>query len=154
MFIMNYNCFFIYNGKGYRAGTVIKLKQEYIDTHLFNGYKIWKYAYLSNKNCAQNKYVFNQYRVYPCNKINEYAGLFLISQEELEDAIEEIIEPREVEIVPKTKRRDWESNEVMVGWIIYIVALFASLIFREWYIAWLFGSIYFFTWRNGKLWED
>ena len=38
-----------YNGDYYSNGSEVKIKDEYIQTHTYNGQKIWKYARFGNK---------------------------------------------------------------------------------------------------------
>ena len=148
MLIIDYNCFFVYKGKAYGAGTGIKLKQEYINTYLYNGYRIWQYAYLSNINYKENKYMFNKYKTYPYSESQGCVSYFSISQSELDNVIEEIIEPKPVNVSRAKPKNDGEVEGMGILWTIYIAVMVASLIFREFYIIWIAASVFFFKLRK------
>lgn len=149
--------YFYYQNKSYTTGTVIKLKQEYIDKHfcLYNE-KLWKYAtfcYKVKYNNGKQRYFFLPNGGTELHIPRGFCGSFTMDVNDLEGAIEEIYKPIAIELFPKVKKKDSESDEVMLGWVIYIAALLLSFAFREWYIIWFHGSIIFFIWRNKKLWE-
>ena len=147
--------YFCYDDKAYKTGTVVKLDERYINTHLFNGKMLWKYARFSNRieSNGRSKYFFWSHDIPKSNMEYEYCCFFTVPSEDMKNAIKEIVKPIEIELTPKTKKKDSESQEVIMGWVIYIFALIFSFIFNQWYIIWVFGSIYFFAWRNRKLWE-
>ena len=146
----NYQYFF-YNGTPYRTGTMVKFKDDFTAHYTFEGEHIWKYARFCMRMLknGRSEYLFLPHR----NPENKYSSMFRIPEDKLEYAIEEIIKPIPIELVPKTKKKDTESAEVMIGWLIYPVVLFFSLIFKEWYVAWFWATLLFFIWRNKKLWE-
>ena len=37
------------------------------------------------------------------------------------------------------------------GWAWYIIIMFISLFFKEWYIGWIVATIIFFSWRKEKI---
>ena len=67
--------------------------------------------------------------------------------------LECIIEPATLppKVIPSKKYSDFEVPEVVKGWIIYIIAMFFSIVFRNFFIAWILISIVFFGWRKEKL---
>ena len=147
--------YFCYNDKAYKTGTVVELDEKYINTHLFNGKMFWKYAQFSNRieSNGMSKYFFWAHDA-PKNNIKcEYCYFFTIPSKDMKNAIKEIVRPIEIELVQKVKKKDTESQEVIIGWAIYVFSLMFSFIFNQWYLIWIFGSIYFFAWRNIKLWE-
>lgn len=159
-----YNKYFCYKGDTYTEKTEVKLTQDYIDTHVgegvHEGRPIWKFAWFSNKKDIDGKtyYVFFKYK-YNCNCKYEKdfafkcAGWILIKEEDLESAIEEIVKPIPIIIRPMIKMKDWQCPEVMVLWVIYIFLLFASLILKEYAIAWFWETVFFFILRRELLFK-
>lgn len=47
--------------------------------------------------------------------------------------------------------KDSEVPGMAMAWVIYIAAMIFVTVFNEFYIAWVFGTLYFFTWRKRKL---
>ena len=151
----DYYKYFKYRGKGYASNTKIKIKSSYINEHTYDGKNIWPYARFSNR-CSQNNKIycrFAQCNLYIRNNSNNYCGYFLIPEEDIELLIDEIIYPVEVCIAPIRKKKDYESSEVMIGWVIVVIILTVSIIFNEWYLIWLWTIIVFCFWRNKKLLE-
>ena len=148
--------YFYYQNKSYTTGTILELKQEYIDRHFATYHeRIWKYALFCYKvkNNRGEQYFFMPHKGNAEHVPYGVEGSFTINVNALDGAIEQILKPVEIKLVPKIKKKDCESSEVMVGWTIYILALLFSFLFREWYIIWFHGSVIFFIWRNKKLWE-
>ena len=149
-----YKCF-KYREKGYASHTEIKIKQSYLDTHLYKGKKIWSYARFDQRSIHDGKVYcnFSKCKLDLIEENNKYCGYFLVPEEDLELLIEEIIKPIELTLAHIVKKKDHESSEVITGWIIYMLIMFISFILTEWYIVWLWATIVFFLWRNKKLWE-
>ena len=147
--------YFFYKGKSYTTNTVIKLTKQYIDTHMYNGLPIWKYAIFSHKLMNSDEYFFsfinNYYQNIEKVCIREYCGYFLIKGKDMEGAIEEIIKPVPIELVPAVPKKDYEVEGMRLLWLIYIAVLFFSLIFREFYIIWIAATYVFFKIRKEML---
>ena len=47
--------------------------------------------------------------------------------------------------------KDSESPAVMKGWVYYIIAMAACLLFKDCITGWVGGSLCFFLWRRAKL---
>lgn len=163
-----------YNGDYYSNGTEIMVSDEYINTHTFNGKKIWKYAYFGNKTVYNGKtaYFFWASRrtfLDHCrmgidySKYNDYSPYFVVTAWELNNMIQEFTKPiklpdKDKEAVdqmimdiishPKT---DWDYLELIIGWIVYICVMMGSLIFTEFYIPWMIASYVFYKYRKGIL---
>lgn len=63
------------------------------------------------------------------------------------------VKPEEIS-VPKPLAKDWEIPELMVGWVFYILAIFGSFVFKDWYIkiaVQIFIHIWFHLWRLNKI---
>ena len=150
----NYNGYFRYKGENYGAKTRVKFAQSYLDTHTMHGKKIWKYGWFSNKLERDGKIVY-VFWMCKCTytETKDCYGHCFIDEKDLECAIEEIIDPVPITIVPRVKKKDYQSPEVMIGWCIYATAMLCFSIFNERAVAWFWISFYFFIWRNQKLWE-
>ena len=166
-----------YNGDLYLNGTEMILKDEYINTHTYNGKKIWKYYAFDHKARSnnQNTYFLCRRRYSFCDliamgirdqdKINsitrDYAPYITIPCHELHDAIEGFTNPIKVErkkaedmmgtVVENAlhPKSDFEIPGMMALWAIYIVVMVASLIFRQFYLLWIIATILFAYLRKG-----
>ena len=165
-----------YDGDMYYNGTKVKLKDEYIKTHTFYGKKIWKYARFDNITTYNNcrGYFFCITKDSLCDLLSmgyknveernaivrEHAPYFIIPCHELHNAIEEIIVPLKVEqnlantvqesIVNRAfhPKKDSEVPGMTVLWIIYILALIGSLIFKQFYLLWIVETLLFTRYRK------
>lgn len=152
-YVQGYNYdWFMFKGKAYGYGTKVRIKQSYINSHPENGRYIWKDAWFE-KRVGYNSGPFTAWfsRRDTGRDAHNCLGYFTVPYEELENAIEGILIPNEVELMEVPKFKDWEVEEVLWGWVIYVVVLFFSLIFKEWPVAWAFASFVFFTWRRRML---
>ena len=55
----------------------------------------------------------------------------------------------------KPKYNDFNCPSVIFGWILFIIYVFATGIFKDWYIQLIlnaFGALVFMGWRQNKLW--
>ena len=146
--------FFVFNGKGYTSDTQVKLKKEYTDTHTFDGKKIWPYAEMYLRRSDGHYFMYRRnFQNMPYNENIKYAPYFVIEEKDMEWAIEEITKPYEIELVKRTKLKDWECPEVMLMWPVYIIAMVLGIVFVDVGTWWVFCSFFFFAWRWYKLWE-
>lgn len=149
--------FFSYKGKYYWYGTRVMLSDKYIEFYeKETGKKLWKYAVFGNRVVSHeiHEYFFTRY----CENVRaqrSYQPYFTINELDLELAIQEIVYPIEVsrELIDEMirPRNDFEKPEILIGWIIYIIVLIASLIFYQFYVIWIAASIIFFKWRREQL---
>lgn len=149
--------YFIYDNKVYTHNTEIKIKQSYRDTQLSDGDQIWPYA--------QFCYRYIQYgevhlTFLKCNQPfhsddrTPYAITLIIKENDLPLIIESITKPLEVTdavIVPYKPKKDWEVEGMGLLWFVYLLALFASLVFTQWYLGWIFATIIFIAKRKEML---
>lgn len=146
--------YFYYKGRYYTTKTVVKLTQQYRNTHTNLGFPIWKYAWFSHKIINRNEYCFYYANEYYSNvnheqiRSGDYCGYFQIKAEDLENAIEEIIKPVLIELVLATPKKDCAVEGMGTLWIIYIAIMISSLIFNEFYIIWIIVTYLFFKLRN------
>jgi hypothetical protein len=70
-----------------------------------------------------------------------------------DEMVECIVEPYVEKTQPEKQEyyKDSEVQGIGIGWIIYIAAMIFAIVFREFYIVWGFGTLYFFAWRKSKL---
>ena len=162
--------FLPYNGEIYINGTEIILSDEYIKTHTYQGKKLWKYAKFGHVTTyyGQTAYFFWSSRHNPltCNMLGldvntlyDYACFFIVPVSELYDAVGEItrgfkLSKEETEMVYKAyeemiSKKDWDYPEMILAWIVYIVVLVGSLIFREYYLLWPIITYIFLKYRKG-----
>ena len=148
--------FFMYQNKIYTTNTQIKVAQPYIDSHSEKDAPIWPYARFLRKYIKDNilYYEFNPCKLDLFGEWTKSTGMFAVKASELTSAIEEIILPIEVEnvqITLPTSKKDWEDNDMMWAWIIYIAVMVGSLIFKQFYIIWAIATIIFFNYRRKRL---
>lgn len=147
----DYYKYFRFMNDTYTEGTIVKFKNNFCNTHTYKNKPIWPYARFSHKVIHDNilYYIFNICNLGP--GWNRYAGYCLLTEMQLEYAIEEIIESVPILIVDKEYYKDWEVEGMGWLWLIYIVVLFFSMIFKEFYLIWMVASYIFFTTRKKML---
>ena len=162
--------FFYYKGDYYINGTEIILKDSYIKNHTWNGQKLWKYALYDHQTTynGQTCYFFRQSRCdglslnsmgLDANERSNYAPYFLVSSLDLESAIGEIahaikLERAQTEAIIEAvtqPKSEFDNNIMLVLWAVYIIAMFGSLIFKQFYILWAIESFLFFKFRKEML---
>ena len=169
--------FMYYKGEWYINGTEITLTDSYMKTHKFYDKKLWKHARFHHVTQYNNQtsYFFCRCKNTFCDLVEmgyrdskerrkcqtDYAPYFVITSSELESAIEEFTKPiklskQESDAIKKCiedmiehPKHDWDYPELIVAWIVYIVAMAGSLIFNEFYIPWIVATYIFFTYRKG-----
>lgn len=171
--------FMRYNGKTYLNGTQFTVKDEYINSHTFNGKKIWKYAkFWGTTNGPSGLcYYFSRDKYSFCDLLNmgykapeernacqrDYAPFFTVMAWQLSNVIEEITHPitlsddqeeainQAIMDMIEHPKTDWDYPELVIGWIVYIAAMVGSLIFNEFYIPWVIATYVFYQYRKGVL---
>jgi hypothetical protein len=158
----NEDLYFIYRNISYCKGTEISLTNSFIQKNSYEGNAIWKYARFCKRivKDGKNMYFFARCPVdwYWMRENNlsrktfeQTCPYFLIDDARMSNAIESIIKPIEIAVLPLPQYKDYEVAGVMVGWVIYLLVLFFSLIFKEFYLIWIVASIIFFSVRKGML---
>lgn len=162
--------FMYYNGDIYINGTEITLTDEYINNNTYNGKKIWKHAYFK---CKCNPNGLNAYMFVPIKldwlslhhmgldpkAKDDYAPYFVIYAFSLDCAIEEITKPikltsEQTDAVMKAivePKSDFDSPVLIGLWIVYILVMMGSLIFKQFYLIWPIVSYIFYEIRKGIL---
>ena len=159
----NSNMFFKYRDTAYLKGAEVTFSDDFIKHFRHEDKPIWKYARFHTRvihSRAKITYIFTRRRTdfwwlkdhgMTWDDYHTTCPYFIIEEPMPDDAIEEVTKGLETKIVPLPKYKDWEIAEVMVGWVIYILTLFACLIFKEFWSGWIAASIVFFTIRKGLL---
>lgn len=162
--------FFYYKGDYYINGTEIILKDEYINSHQWNGKKLWKYARYDHQTIYNGRvaYFFCRSRSdwlslngmgLDVKAKNDYAPYFVVDALDIEDAIEEFTKPIKLErseteaileAITKPKS-DFDNPALLVLWIIYLAVMVGSLIFKQFYIIWAVASFLFLKYRKEML---
>lgn len=166
--------FFYYRGDFYIDGTEIALKDEYINTHKWNGQKIWKYARFVRQ-CNYNGRVSYYFAIcgtgwFARQKLGledtyehiirkEHSYYFILDAFELESAIEDIPKPFKLERAQTeavldaivTPKKDTDYPEVVMAWIVYIFLLIGSLIFKQFYLLWAIETFIFLKIRKDMM---
>lgn len=162
--------FLYYKGDFYINGSEIILKDEYINSHKWNGDKLWKYARFDHQTTYNGglAYFFCQSRSdwLSFNKLgidyktrDDYAPYFVVDTLELENLIEEFSHPiklqhEETEAILEAivePKRDIDNPSLMLMWLVYIAVMVGSLIFKQFYIVWGVASFLFFRYRKEML---
>ena len=162
--------FFYYKGDYYINGTEIILTDEYINNHQWNGLKLWKYAKYHHQTVYNGRVAYffcrsrsdwlalNGMGLDP-RVIDNYAAFFVIDALDIERAIKEFTKPiklsraetdaiKEAIVNPKS---DLDNNALVALWIVYIIVMVGSLIFKQFYIIWIVASVLFFKFRKEML---
>lgn len=166
--------FMYYKGEYYINGTVIELKNEYINTHCFNNKQLWKYARFDH----QAEYNGSMVYFFCAAKLDwlslrdmdldiqirkKYAQYFIIKPYEIDNVVDKIIKPikltkeesdsinNSIAEIIKNPNVDFVNPKLLVAWLIYIVMMICSLIFNQYYIIWIILSFIFFKYRKETL---
>ena len=158
--------FMYYRGTYYINGTEIKLKEEYIKSHKFNGLRLWKYAKFHHQVNGSNGigYFFCKARAdrlslqgagLPIDATDDCAAYFVVPALELENAIEEVTSPiklsqseqdavnKAIENMIDHPKGDWDDPALVLLWVLYIAVMIGSLIFKQFFLLWVVATIVF-----------
>lgn len=164
--------FMYFNGEYYINGSEIVLSDEYLETHTFYGKPLWKYARFHHvvhynnhvgyyfQACQNDWHAFYRMGI-DVNTRFDYAPYFVITIAELPSAIKEFSKPiklsreeteernQAIEALITNPKNDFDYPELIIGWIVYIVALLATLIFKDFYLLWAVITFIFYKYRKG-----
>lgn len=162
--------FFYYNGDYYINGTEIILTDRYVDQNQFNGKKLWKYARYDHQTVCNGKisyfFCITKCDWFSLNEMgidakvkNDYAPYFTIEANNLPYAIDQITKPIKLERAETDmimaaiveQKHDWDNAGLMLLWLVYIIAMVSSLIFRQFYLIWIVITCVFYVIRKGML---
>ena len=151
---------FVYKGQFYNSDTIVKLSPEYIASHRasgvgieWDGRPIYKYAIFLNRVPRQDynaTYIFALYDNRECTHCDlrkTYAPKFILAQNELEYAIEQIVYPVEFH----ETRVSIDTSGMWKAWLIYGAVFAASFVFQQWYLIAGAATYIFFAYRKKML---
>lgn len=144
--------YFMYKGKKYETGTIIKIKPwrssliEYpVEEITFEWYvpemDMYVFRYTSTygtKGSGMTGDKFKEYLIYPTNKIDEY----VVREHRM------LMENNKL-----TFSKELGIPELLFAWMIYIVLMGVTFIFNGFYFYWALISFCFFSYRHKKLKE-
>lgn len=140
--------YFDFKEKKYKRNTIARLNRDFVISNFEQDCVIARALVGNDKH-----YCFAL--VGTIDPITNRECLVRIMRDEIETAIEEIIEPHEVQIQNVTKStekyHDWDYTGLITGWVIYIFFMCLWCIFNGCIGLWILTSVVFFTWRNNKL---
>lgn len=147
-----YECF-EFNGKHYGVGTVVKFKHDYVKSlHKDNDF-YGRYYYGRSYNDSHTFELSSSKAKFDGREV------ILADNKKIYDIVEKIIVPVEVPYVAYTERKyavkDWEDEDLIIWWAIYLFVMFVSLIF-VWpirFTLWAAASFIFWGCRHEKLKE-
>jgi hypothetical protein len=142
---------FEFKGKTYPLSTIVKCKDDvYIDSYKIgyvNSYPLVLLVkhYIDNQSIRRYSYA-----------VFTWGGgcTGFITKKSPDDIIDYIVEVPSKENEEELKNEYYKDSEVeymCLAWIIYIMAMFFSLIFIDFIVAWICISLIFFVWRAQKL---
>ena len=161
--------FMYYNEQYYINGTVVEISEAYRNINNFYGKKIWKYAIFDHKISSANgiSYFFCITKVDELSaqriNVNEYAPYFTVPAWLIDSAVKTIIKPiklseTECEAIQnglinaiQNPKYNLRYPKLRFAWMIYVIVLVVSLIFKQFYIVWIIASFIFYKWRKGIL---
>lgn len=142
---------FEFKGKTYPLKTIVKCKD---DVYISSG-KIG-YAHLYPLVLIVNHYIDNQgIRRYSYTVFTYGGGCDgFITKKSPDEIIDYIVEVHKENNENELKNEYYKDSEVeymYLAWVIYIIAMFFSIIFIDFLVAWACISLVFFMWRAKKL---
>jgi hypothetical protein len=163
-----------YKNQYYINGTIVEISDIYRDNNSFNGKKIWQYARFDHQIngpngvlyffCIANVDMISLRSMNMDRKdINKYSPYFTVPAWLIENVIKTIIKPiklsqAECDAINNglinnivNRNTNCENQELKIAWILYVIILISSLIFRQFYLIWIIASFIFFKWRKGVL---
>ena len=139
---------FSFKGKEYPINTTVKIKDR-IYTRTWNelfGYPMTQVVehYVDQNGTRRWTYALWKYNGVPWHYTTTRSP-----DEMIECIVEQYVEKTQQEKPEYYK--DSEVSGVRLGWAVYITTMFFVMVFKEFYIGWIIGTLYFFYWRKEKL---
>lgn len=146
----NKQYYFIYKGKKYETGTILKIKpwhsfygEHYIEEITFEWYvpegDLYVLKYTSTygtKGVGMYGDELQKYLICPTDKVDEY----VIREHQMR-----------LENNKLTLTKELQIDGLFFAWLWYIVLMGITFIFKGFYFYWAVISLCFFIYRNGKL---
>ena len=137
--------YFVYNGKKYYSGTIIKIKYyQDIEEVVFLGYRP-----------ERNEYAVNFYTDRTVwYKENEFYKKLIEITEKINNYYVNWVQEKERQTHPKlTASSEVNIDGMLIAWMWYIFIMLVAIIFKECIGIWILTSVVFFSYRNRKLQE-
>ena len=145
--------YFIYNGKRIETGTILKIKpwrpssvEQPVEEITFEWYvpemDLYVFKYTSTygtKGSGMRGDELKKYLIHPTNKINTY----VVQEHQMRMENNKLTFGKELQI-----------DSMFFAWMWYIVLMAITFIFNGFVFYWIFLSICFYIYRNGKLKEE
>ena len=143
--------FFEFNGKYYGKGTIVKFKPSFLphmqrENELYGVYNFGRYY---------DSRFPNGYHSFMLRKTPTDHNICMGSADNNKDIyriVEKIITPVEVPYVSMAQKKwavnDWEDDDLLGAWIVYLFVMGISAIFVFRWIIWIVASVIFFSFRN------
>lgn len=137
---------FSFQGKEYPINSVVKIKKDFYTTKN-------QFGHLSRYPMVQVVESYINWQgthlwLYAIWSKNGHIGYYRTSKKP-EEIIEHVVETEFDKYTVYYKES--EVPEVFTGGCLYLLFLLITLIFKDFWIAWVIGTIYFFSWRSKKL---
>lgn len=137
---MNKKNSFIFNGKVYYIGTIIKINEDYKKYFGFNS-RLKFSGYIIQENACCFTSLYNALDVYKISNKDIMKYTEGIVEEVVMDTSVTTIDPKYI-------------DGIVSAWIWYIIAMFFSLAFKNIFdtlLVWTVSTLIFFNWRNKKI---
>ena len=152
--------YFPYNNKYYYHKTKVILRDDFVNRYTYKGKNIWKYAWFSNRFVVNGKNMYLFYKEYvdwyilkqnnANQDYNQTCPYFVLEEEMLGVAIEGFTKPIVIEPKMLIGNKYLNTDTKIKGWATYIFTLFASLIFKEFYLIWIVATVIFYYYIKEK----
>lgn len=147
-----YYDYFEYEGNKYPLNTVVTIKKDKLNGSYFLGIEDKQTVVLDHYLDCRGKHIYYVFKNYTAW---DEPYCYVIEDVDPNDWIDKIITQNEVNIKKPYERfvydNDSEVDDVIGGWIIYIITMISLFIFKDRWIGWILASVFFFNWRRKKL---
>ena len=127
-----------YHGQYYDIGTKVKIKigpNQTTET-IFLG---WSVNRSGNGKSFECEYPYSER--YHCSATEQYIV-------EIINPVYPLLKP----ITQQTTNRNCPNSwDVEIAWVWYVLIMIVGAIFKDRWIIWIFGTLFFFAWKNGFL---
>ena len=133
---------FQYQGKSYYLNTIVDLKHKCGVKDI----KLMQVVEAGICDCGKKYWV---YAIWKSNGYVRYNVSYISPDEEILEIIEPAKQPPK--ILPTEYYKDSEVSGMFGAWVLYFAIMFFGMIFRDFIVLWVMGTIFFYVWRKMKL---
>ena len=137
---MNKTSPFIFNGKLYYIGTVVKVKEGFEQYFKFNSMLQF------------TGYIIDE-KAYCFSSLQDKWEVYRLSSRQVSEYIDKVLQANVVEY-NDNKENIQHIEGIVSAWIWYILIMFFALFFKgvgNVIMTWLFATFIFFSWRHRKI---